>query len=83
MPKKKGTTGGRGSKKGAGDLRPRKDPAGGGGGVPGAPTLQAGGVPGAPSIAGGGVPGSPTLAGGGVPGGPSVAGGGVPGIRPV
>ena len=65
MPKKKGTSGGGTSKKGSGDLRPRKNPKGGGGGVPGSPAIQAGGVPGAPSIAGGGVPG---LAGGGVPG---------------
>ena len=49
MPKKKGTE--------HKDLRPRKNPAGGGGGVPGAPTVAGGGVPGAPSIAGGGVPG--------------------------
>jgi len=35
MPKKKGTSGGGTSKKGSGDLRPRKNPKGGGGGVPG------------------------------------------------
>jgi hypothetical protein len=35
MPKKKGTSGGVTSKKGSGDLQPRKNPTGGGGGVPG------------------------------------------------
>ena len=35
MPKKKGTSGGGTSKKGSGDLRPGKNPKGGGGGVPG------------------------------------------------
>ena len=43
MPKKKVTSGGGTSKKGSGDLRPRKNPKGGGGGVPG---LAGGGVPG-------------------------------------
>ena len=84
MPKKKGTSGGETSKKGPGDLRPRKNPKGGGGGVPGLPAVQGGGVPGSPTLAGGGVPGLagggvPGLQGGGVPGGPSLAGGGVPG----
>ena len=65
MPKKKGTSGRGTSKKGPWDLRPRKNPKGGGGGVPGLPAVQGGGVPGSPTLAGGGVPG---LAGGGVPG---------------
>jgi hypothetical protein len=53
----------------------------GGGGVPGAPSLQAGGVPGQPSIAGGGVPGIPSIGAGGVPGRPidRFGAGGVPG----
>ena len=46
MLKKNGTSGGGTSKKGPGDLRPRKNPKGGGGGVPGSPALAGGGVPG-------------------------------------
>src|SRR4030095_14775529 len=76
MAKKKDGSAGRTAKKAPGDLRPRKNPTGGGGGVPGSPALQGAGVPGSPALQAGGVPG---LQGGGVPG---LQGGGVPGAHP-
>jgi hypothetical protein len=50
MPKKKGTSTGGASKKSSGDLRPRKNPKGSGGGVPGAPAIQGEGAPGLPTL---------------------------------
>jgi hypothetical protein len=64
------------AKKATGDMKARKNPRGGAGGVPGI-SLAGGGVPG---LLAGGVPGSPKVQAGGVPGSPSVQAGGVPGL---
>jgi len=56
MAKKKSRGTGRPSKSAGGDLKARKNPKGGAGGVPGAPS-RAGGVPGVAGLLAGGVPG--------------------------
>jgi hypothetical protein len=69
MARKKSRGTGRTPKRAAaGDMKPRKNPRGGAGGVPGSPSPQAGGVPGGPTLQAGGIPGAPGLLAGGVPG---------------